>query len=59
MQGVKWLVETAFLTKLSEVIWLVETAFLNEAVLSNILLPPVANFGQSWLVTIPTFGMVF
>ena len=40
-------------------IWLVETAFFNEAVLSNILLPLAANLGQSWLVTIRIFGMVF
>ena len=40
-------------------IWHVETAFFNKAVLSNIVLLPVANFDQTWLVTIHTFGSVF
>ena len=32
---------------------------LNEAVLSNIFLPPVANFGQIFLVNILTFEVFF
>ena len=40
-------------------IWLVDTAYFNKAVLSNIVLTPVGNFNQIWLVTIRTFWSVF